>query len=352
MYDKLTITRSEIESFCKLLSSEYGVYFEPAKYMYVENRVLPLMQSFKCESILDLYQRSKVDDFLKHEMINELTTNETWFFRHNNHFKLLENQIFDELAEIKKENKQDKIQVWSAGCSNGAEAYSILIAFLEWAKNKENIQINIVASDISTKIMKSAIMGIYSAEILKEVDCNIRLKYFDHLEYNKYKIKDSLKQYLTFENLNLVKTWPPRNFDLIFCRNTMFYFTESVKANLVERFEKALNEGGYLFTSTNELIDCSKNSLKKIFFGNEILYQKDKKIRGKRLFVFKNSSEMFKAVTLLQAFKCEFDFLFNRPGVKRKLAAKTFYIDNENFSFVIGLFEQNNITFEEEILFY
>lgn len=352
MFDKITITRGEIESFCKLLSSEYGLYFEPAKYMYVENRVIPLMQTFKCDSILQLYQKTKIDNFLKYELINELTTNETWFFRHNNHFELLKNKVFGELAKIKKENREDRINVWSAGCSNGAEAYSILIAFLEWSKDNPGMKINIVASDISTKAVRSAMESIYTADLLKEVDCNARLKNFDHLELGKYRIKDELKKYVTFENLNLVKTWPPRNFDLIFCRNTMFYFSESVKARLITRFEEALNEGGYLFTSTNELVDCSKGALKKIFVNDEILYQKDKRAKGKRLFVFVNSKDMFKAATLLQSFNCDFDFLFNKPGVKRKLAAKSFYIDNDNFTFVLKLFEESDITFEEEILFY
>ncbi len=312
------------------------------------------MKSYKCDSILDLYQKTKIDDYLKYELVNKLTTNETWFFRHSNHFKLLKYKVFDEIYQSQKDEKIKRIKVWSAGCSNGAETYSILISYLEWRSENEdkNIDISIIGSDISTKAIRDAYSGTYNAEFLKDVDCNIRLKYFNHLEQGKYQVKPELKKYVRFENLNLVKYWPPREFDIIFCRNTMFYFSEDVKQNLIQRFVSCLKDNGYFFASTNELVDCKKVELKKVFAYNEIFYQKEKINKGKNLFVFKSSRDMFKAVTLLQDFKLDYNFLFNRPGVKRKMATRSFYIDNEIYYFVIKLFKQNSIAFEEEVFFY
>ena len=301
-----------LDLFCSILSRETGLTFPTSRYSFVLNRLTPLLEKYAVSNPCELILKSKQDLKLRIDIVNELTTNETWFFRHPEHFEILKDDV---LPEIIRRKKDKSLNIWSAGCSIGAELYSILITIRESLPDYNNYRINILGSDISYEAVQLAKKAVYDNYDLRATDKAIINKYFDKQDNDTFRIKDELRTNVSFEFLNLLETWPPRNFDIIFCRNTMIYFNKEIKKSLVKRFFKALELNGYFFTSTNELIDVKDDSygVKKLYLRNECIYQKTSNVNKTVELFFKNSTELLKATNLLR--KVSFSFEFG-PAIK------------------------------------
>ena len=288
-----------LDLFCSILARETGLSFPTSRYSFVENRLTPLLEKYQSSNPNDLILKAKNDLKLRIDIINSLTTNETWFFRHPEHFEILKEYVFPNLLK----NKADKvINIWSAGCSVGAELYSILITAKESISEKENFRINILGSDISYEAIQIAKKGIYSRRDLRDTPPYIIDKYFIKLNDEYYRIKDELKLDVNFEFLNLLDTWPPRTFDIIFCRNTMIYFNQENKVKLTNKFYRSLELDGYFFTSANEQIDLNGEGcgFSKIYLKNEYIYQKTNQRRKTCDLFFKSPSDLLRATNLLK----------------------------------------------------
>jgi chemotaxis protein methyltransferase CheR len=309
-----------LDLFCSILSRETGLSFPTSRYSFIMNRLAPLLEKYDSPNPSDLILKSKQDLKLRIDIINTLTTNETWFFRHPKHFEILRKDILPVL--IKKYNKKE-INIWSAGCSIGAELYSILITIKESIPESENIRINILGSDISYNAIKTAKTGVYDNYVFKETKQEILDKYFIKLNDNHYKIKEELKQDVTFEYLNLLETWPPRTFDIIFCRNTMIYFNKENKQKLTKKFFKSLELNGYFFTSANELVDLTDQNygINKLFIRDEYIYQKINSVAKTSNLYFKTPTDLLRATNLLQKNSYRFQF-----GLDEKHNKKVRYI--------------------------
>ena len=179
-----------LDLFCSYLAKETGLSFPVIKYSFVLNRITPILNKYNCSSPSDLILKIKNNLELKIEVVDALTTNETWFFRHPNHFEIIKRDI---LPDFIKHKKEKKISIWSAGCSKGAELYSILITVLETIPDISNYRLNIIGSDISYATVQLAKKAEYSSNDLKNTDQNLINKYFERTYNNTYKIKEELK---------------------------------------------------------------------------------------------------------------------------------------------------------------
>lgn len=291
---------TELEEFSNYLQQEYGLNFQAEKYQQLENRLRPIMQDFSCRTLGDIIIQSKKDIRLRMDLVNVLTTNETWFFRHPSHFRILTRHILPEFFKNAEKTGDNRLKIWSAGCSIGAETYSILISLLEAFDEKTNCNLTLIGSDISTDAISQARSGKYQRQELKLVDSRLLEKYFVASGHDSYTVKDELRKMVDFEVLNLVESWPARKFDIIFCRNVMIYFGEDHKKKITDKFLKALNENGYYLTSANESIHWqTKTGLKKLFLENEYLYQKTTAQESFRLYQFETPSDLLRALNLL-----------------------------------------------------
>ena len=304
-----------LDLFCSILSRETGLTFPTSRYSFVENRLAPLLEKYSSSNPIELIHKSKHDLNIRIDIVNALTTNETWFFRHPEHFEILKEEI---LPKIVKSKTDKVINIWSAGCSIGAELYSILITVKETIPESENFRISIIGSDISYEAIQTAKNGIYSSETLKMTAPFLIDKYFIKENNNRFRIKDELKQYVTFEFLNLLETWPARTFDIIFCRNTMIYFNKENKEKLIKRFYKSLELDGYFFTSANEQVELNKDDFvfNKIYIKNDYIYQKtNQKNRTSSIF-FKTPTDLLRATNLLKKhlYYFEYDTAGRKPG--------------------------------------
>ncbi len=288
-----------LDLFCSILSRETGLTFPTSRYSFVENRLAPLLEKYDCSNPNELIIKAKQDLKLKIDIINTLTTNETWFFRHPEHFEILKENVFPQIIKTKS-NKI--INIWSAGCSTGAELYSILITAKESIPESENFRINILGSDISYEAIQAARKGIYSSRELRETPSYLIEKYFTKIDDETFKINDVLKQDVIFEFLNLLETWPPRTFDIIFCRNTMIYFNKENKDKLLKKFFRNLELDGYFFTSANEQIDFNSEDcgFSKIYLKNEYIYQKTNQRKKTCDIFFKSPTDLLRATNLLK----------------------------------------------------
>lgn len=291
---------NELEEFCSFLKQEYGLSFLPEKYQQIENRILPIMQQFNLRTLGDIILSSKKDIILRRELQNALTTNETWFFRHPAHFKILSRHILPQLQSQIEKSGDNRIRIWSAGCSNGAETFSILISLLEAIKQPQKFNITIVGSDIATDAISQARKGRYSHVELRLVERRILEKYFFQCNEEYFCIKPEYQKMVDFESLNLLETWPARKYDVIFCRNVMIYFGDEHRQKITEKFFNALNENGYYLTSANESIHWkTETGVKKLFLENEYVYQKTSQIERLRLYKFSTPSDLLRALNLL-----------------------------------------------------
>ncbi|MCX4187391.1 CheR family methyltransferase [Methylophaga sp. OBS4] len=191
----------------------------------------------------------------EHEfLINAITTNLTAFFREKHHFDYLKHKVIPDLLRHNQASK--KIRIWSAGCSTGEEPYSIAICLREAVPDLEDWDIKILATDLDANVVAHGKQGIYAAERISALPEAMSKKWFRHgTGQNKglVKVRQSLKQLVTFKQLNLLHSWPMKGcFDIIFCRNVVIYFDKQTQARLFRRYADILVPNGYLFIGHSE----------------------------------------------------------------------------------------------------
>jgi len=196
-------------------------------------------------------------------MVDCLTTNLTRFFREKAHFDYLK----ESLVCLKPEN-QDRLRIWSAGCSSGEEPYSIAMILRELWSEIDKMDVRILATDISSNMIRSARHGTYSLDRLKHVPFELRQKYFKKVHTGrgeKYQIKSEASKLITFRRHNLAGPWPMKGpFQVILCRNVMIYFDREAQKQLVSRFYNILAPEGLLIVGHSEGLAGLGHSFKHV----------------------------------------------------------------------------------------
>lgn len=246
----------KIKTFTKFRNFVYdscGISLNETKASMVASRISKRMLRLGIETHED-YLKFLMEDNGGEEtikFIDVISTNTTFFFRESDHFNYLTTLISDLIY-----NRQNKIRVWCAASSTGEEPYTIAMTMLE-ADKRNNTDIKLLATDISTKVLGIAKTGEYEAEKLKKVPSQLRKKYFTvagSRENGLYTANASLKQMILFRRLNLSKPPYPMKgpLDIVFCRNVMIYFDNEVRTRLITEIHRLLKPGGYLITGHAE----------------------------------------------------------------------------------------------------
>ena len=183
------------------------------------------------------------DDFAA--FIEYLTINVSEFFRTPDKFAKLETDVIPELMK-----RSSRLNIWSAGCSIGAEPYSLAMILNDMTPNTRH---RILATDLDIEILGKAKAGVYNENELKAMSEARKSKYFTR-QGDKYAVSPDIKQRIEFKRHNLLKDSFETGFDLILCRNVVIYFTEEAKDQLYANFFKALKPGGILFVGATEAI--------------------------------------------------------------------------------------------------
>lgn len=254
----LSVSDEVFKLFSELIYKAAGIRLSAAKKSLLVSRLMKRLKALGINSYYDYYHRIKDNEDELVEMLNCISTNTTKFFREGHHFEYLAKHILPELFK----NKQEKtIRIWSAGCSTGEEPYTIAITAREVLDKerggRRDINIKILATDISTKVLKAAEKGVFDEEQLPDKMPFAAGKYFmkgTGENAGKIKIKDFAKEMIRFRRLNFKEPVYPfrKKFDIIFCRNVMIYFDEEMKRHVFEKFYRYLSDGGYLFLGHSE----------------------------------------------------------------------------------------------------
>ncbi|MBT3394099.1 MAG: hypothetical protein HN411_03185 [Waddliaceae bacterium] len=242
-----------------------GLYFRDYQLKGLEETVIRRAEALRLPSIKEYYRHittsQKHEDELRN-LLNLLTINHTYFFRNEPHFKALKEEILPKLIakKIKHRDKSSKtkpiLRIWSAGCSTGEEPYSIAIVIKEILKDREDLDVKILATDASTEALKKARQGIYSENHMKLIDKDLREKYFTKVKGDSrhviYKISDEIKDMVEYSYLNLMEEGFPKDLDIIFCRNVVIYFELETTVEVMNKFNDSLTKEGYMISGHSE----------------------------------------------------------------------------------------------------
>ncbi|NBR07461.1 MAG: protein-glutamate O-methyltransferase CheR [Planctomycetes bacterium] len=207
-------------------------------------------------------------------MIDAVTTNETFFFRHDNHFAWMETYLKDLSSQVMQGKRPKKLHIWSAACSTGEEPYSIAMMLLENRLILNGWELKIFATDICSTVLETARKGRYQGRTLEQIPLKKLKRYFkDSAEAGFLEVKPEVVEMVEFSKHNLMQVMiPPRQFDLVFLRNVLIYFDKDSKAKVLDRIGANMASDGYLVMGVAEdILGCSKG-LRRI---QPWLYQKE-----------------------------------------------------------------------------
>ncbi len=253
--------------FQQLILKEMGICMRASKKILVANRLRRRLGALKLPSYEQYYRfltRSEHADEEIANFVGAISTNETYFYRGENQFAALREEVLPRLIRSGGERAK-RLSIWSAGSSSGEEPYTIYMVAeealraLRWAG-----ELGIVATDISREMIAAARQGEYSGRSFRAMPPRHIEAYFDDLGGGRFRIQERVKAHVRFQVHNLLRDDPPgERFDLIFCRNVLIYFDRPTQTRLVdERLATVLAPDGYLFIGNSESLLGSSRCFK------------------------------------------------------------------------------------------
>lgn len=256
-----------------------GIFFSENKIYLMESRLTNRLSELGFSTYEDYYYFLKYGaEKAKSEMLNlfdAVTTNETSFFR--NPPQLDAFRVIIQKSYIDGKVLSVPLRIWSAACSTGEEAYTLVIILLElMEKMKKNISFTIFATDISPKVLESAKKGVFGSYSVRNMDEALRKKYFVE-EGNNFALNSNVKRYVKFDFLNLMDANAYRMYkqmDIIFCRNVLIYFDDKMKKKVIDSLYECLKAPGFLTIGHAESLHNISRAFKPLVFPGTITYQK------------------------------------------------------------------------------
>lgn len=245
------------EKFRDLFLRELGIQFERHRRYFIDKRVARRMQATGCETEEDYYRYLMADRSGEElqALVNEVTVNETYFYRESYHLDALVKNILPELAERRRVPGAPALRIASIGCSTGEEPYSVAMHLLEEWPSVDRHSVEILATDVDTRALEAAREGIYRRRALRALPERFQQRYFADLDEDRVRIIPALRGSVDFRYANLnTDDWLDEfgQFDIVFCRNLLIYFSDETRREAALRLFRALRPGGYLCLGHSE----------------------------------------------------------------------------------------------------
>jgi chemotaxis protein methyltransferase CheR len=272
----VSISDDDFAKFREFFYRKTGIFFEDSKRYFVDKRLIERIEATECNSFQSYFTMLRFQasgEELQH-LTNLMTVNETFFFREAYQFECLVNSMLPEIVKNRSSNRP--IRIWSIPSSTGEEPYSIAIHLLEYWRDLEKWDVEIISSDIDTTVLERARAGRYSERSVQHIPKHLLGKYFTRTGY-EYQICDDLRQSVEFTLVNLIDpsdTRSYRNFDVIFCRNLLIYFDDVSRKTAAEVFYDAMNPGGFICLGHSESMSRISPLFEIRKFPLAIVYQK------------------------------------------------------------------------------
>lgn len=245
------LTPALVARLAKYLKGTSGVCIEADKQYLIESKLRPILQKERMKSfgeLVDAIEQNRTSR-LAEQVTQVMTINETHFFR--------DRVPFDTLAELLpplalRRVQERTLRVWSAACSTGQELYSIAMTIEEQASLFHNWKVELIGTDISDAVVAKAKKGCYSQfEVQRGLPTAMLLKYFER-DGDEWSVNSRIRKRTNFQRANLIDGPVMGMFDIVFCRNVLFYFEPATRLRILSRIADALRPDGYLVLGSSE----------------------------------------------------------------------------------------------------
>lgn len=251
---------NDFNRLSNFISLNYGIKMPVEKKIMLECRLQKRMRHLRFSSYKDycdfVFSKQGLADEM-YNLIDVVSTNKTDFFREQKHFNYLNNVVLPEFISQKSSPKT--LNLLSAGCSSGEEAYSLAMILNEFKERNPNFDYSILGTDISNIVLNEAKNAIYPANKVEIIPYNLKKKYLlksKDKTLKKVRIIPEIRVKVKFQRLNLNEENYNINktFDVIFCRNTLIYFDHEVQHKVISKLCQILKTGGYLIIGHSETL--------------------------------------------------------------------------------------------------
>ncbi|WP_412972720.1 CheR family methyltransferase [Glaciecola sp. MF2-115] len=273
---KKELSLAAYDRFRSFLHEKSGILLDETKQYLVRSRLVPLVHRFACPDVDTLIERvvSQREAIVTQAALEAMTTNETLWFRDKYPFDILQNKILPELA-----TKQNIVRIWSAASSTGQEAYSIAMTVAEFLRgNKEAFRhgIQIIGTDLSTEVVKTATVGTYdSLSLNRGLSDEFKRRYFVSEEDKRMTIKPEIRKWVSFRQFNLTSNFAALGkFDVVFCRNVLIYFDSDLKTKVLQNISACLQSEGSLLLGASESLSGATKHFEMITQPSGLYYRK------------------------------------------------------------------------------
>lgn len=274
------ISTDEYEDFRHFLEDACGILLGANKHYLVQSRLGKVVSAAGMASLGELVgqlRKERVGGALREQVVEAMTTNETFWFRDNHPFRIFSEHILPECIK----RKQRSLRAWSAACSTGQEPYSVSMTVQEFLTRNPGsaVDVQIVATDISPSVLDEAKAGYYDAmAVARGLPADTRARYFkkdtNHWE-ERWHVREDIRRRVRFTHGNLLASYAALGrFDVIFCRNVLIYFSSESKVDIIRRMADILNPGGYLFLGASEAITQYSDAFDMVRCSPGVVYQK------------------------------------------------------------------------------
>lgn len=254
LFDELTV----------FIHDQVGIKITPVKKVMLEGRLQKRLRKLGMRSFEEyctfLFSEEGRNGELTN-MIDEVTTNKTDFFREPAHFNYLTSRVLPTLLKSDRFTPSNKLTIWSAGCSSGEEPYTIAMVVQDFADTagEESLPFQIVATDISRRVLERGLKAIYEEDRVAPIPMDIKKKFLLRSKNpgeGLFRIAPEIRSRVSFRRLNFMDSdfGFREKIDIIFCRNVIIYFDKTVQERLLNKFCRCLKPNGYIFMGHSETL--------------------------------------------------------------------------------------------------
>lgn len=271
-----SVSSQDQRLFQELLEEHCGVTHGLGSRAFLERKLMPRVEQLGLSSLQDYYRFLKYDPGAADELevlVDRLTTHETYFFREEQQLEQLYESI---LPKWVQSNPNRPFRVWSAGCSTGEEVYSLAILLNEHPQMRAR-EFEVVGTDISREVICRARAGSYGCTSFRCTPEHLKKRYFQQEEESRWVVSPAIQARCSFGQLNLMDVDRYEvlgQFDVVFCRNVLIYFSSERRPTVIGGFYEALHRGGHLFLGHSESLLNLNTRFRCVHLREGIVYQK------------------------------------------------------------------------------
>lgn len=268
--EEFRLIRDQITDYC-------GIFFGDSFKYLVERRLQPRLPVYGFSSFREYYRLLKYSNNAAREfdeIVERVTTNETYFFREEYQLRAFTDEIMPDVMDSTAAGS--RIRIWSAGCSTGEEPYTIAMLLNDMPASR-GYQTEIFGNDISRKVLRQARSGVFRESSFRQTDPLYTERYFRAEGRGTFKLRDEIRNQVTFGHLNLMNDSAMAligSIDVIFCRNVIIYFSPESRQKLIAMFHRKLRPGGYLLLGHSESLVNLSTDFELVALKNDIVYRK------------------------------------------------------------------------------